>query len=1369
MPSSAARRPAATTVYASPTPPADASSSLSVGFSVLNRKNLRAASSVQLQGAAALLANQVGLSSSHGELLAAAIMGGRKQRPETETMPADPTSAAVSVAGHKVDAQHSNRSPPPLGNQSRGWSENPLSYRPLSPLSTQRRVHAISRCLCSADGDGLRCGKVRHEAIFTITATDKDTGEPYQLGSDAFFIGIRGASRVRARVIDNADGTYTVQWKPSVSGEYSIAVAIHGVGIAGSPFAATIVAPCPVASKCTVIGDALTHAVARAPQTFEVHFQDALGDVAYAEDLDVYVEPLLQVEAGSSEHQRDGSNPEAPNVRLQPYSFWHSKVEIGPKPLIVRASVDLNSEQIGQLQPGQLVRVLDECNIESDGLRALVELVDDDEGTYAVLQSWAKNDFDAEEELASVLFEDDPAVKHKLLPGLLWSMLGDSQRSPQSTSRSHRLVTVPESDEDEISSQCSSEQMHGRSKPWRPRPGPRVPPLSHKKPAVGAARAVPSSQRSRVGMSAQRADATPQSSQRSNWTPQSTQRTSASAQSSQRTRRDDAEAGAQQRKHRQKPTSPTRKARSVMGWITVRKAGIDLVRRRERLDASDRHMHMQQWARRTRMDRSIANEKLRAKQLSESNHDPRMDSNNMRRHYEALKMKGLSKHPMPEPARKNIYSEELKSDPSGVGFAFGGVEPGTAHAKGRLHKVHKVSYSVGAVGVYRLHVCLRNQALPLPGSPWTLTVSPGPPYPFFSTIEGGEAQMQGSVGSDEDSGCYTVLRAADKLGNWCTTGGAKINSTCMHTNTESIVTDCNDGTYRLSWRSTHSGTFVIHVQIDGQHVTGSPSSVKFTSTKPEIASSKLSGEGLRNAVAGVRAEVVVNFVDSYANMAVPPASFRVCMALLHDPPPHLQEVDDLEPTAFEGGWSRREQGEYTVAYRPTKAGKSYLHLWCEVPIKGSRESEPWSERVSLPGSPLKVLVVAGKVSVAHSQLGALIVKDDSDDIDEQPGSQEDGNGRAITSGDTAIFRPRFVDCYLNIAEVDANLLEASITGPDGRLLEAGISLRDYSVKGCPPQHEVRHQTTQTGLHILELKLDGTPIPGSPIQYPVLAAPYVPLKSVFEDPQGVRAPGGELYVDHEYTILVRLRDRFGNYLDRGGAKAVGRLEHEKQGLHDSTVLTSSNHNVTVVDNNNGTYMIKLLTTTSTGQLTYFPMITKLFFILGDDQDNDFTRNREMPQLQLRFQKMKKGADQEDDSAANRKSKERRRSLTGTSDAPPSAQRGGSPSTQRGGTPIAQQKSTILGNKIDIAASTISPPAPKPPPPHANAAAAQNSSASAGSSIGRRSSQLPLQTQESLDGITAGGSRSSCMSIGSVHSLHNSSSSRGRRKSASLDLH
>ena len=81
---------------------------------------------------------------------------------------------------------------------------------------------------CRVAGPGLHMATVRQEASFTITAIPV-AGQLENGCYDSFFISIRGASRVRATVVDNADGTYRVTYRPSCSGKYSISVSLFGI------------------------------------------------------------------------------------------------------------------------------------------------------------------------------------------------------------------------------------------------------------------------------------------------------------------------------------------------------------------------------------------------------------------------------------------------------------------------------------------------------------------------------------------------------------------------------------------------------------------------------------------------------------------------------------------------------------------------------------------------------------------------------------------------------------------------------------------------------------------------------------------------------------------------------------------------------------------------------------------------------------------------------------------------------------------------------------------------------------------------------------------------------------------------------------
>ena len=137
---------------------------------------------------------------------------------------------------------------------------------------------------CSAVGAGLESCVVRQLSSFTIRAATED-GEPQTTGGDdSFFVSIRGpGARVRARVADNADGTYEVLYKTEMSGTYAIFVSLLGEALPGSPFLMVARTPTAEATSCFVSGEALTSAIARVQQCFEVQFKDAAGDVAHAE------------------------------------------------------------------------------------------------------------------------------------------------------------------------------------------------------------------------------------------------------------------------------------------------------------------------------------------------------------------------------------------------------------------------------------------------------------------------------------------------------------------------------------------------------------------------------------------------------------------------------------------------------------------------------------------------------------------------------------------------------------------------------------------------------------------------------------------------------------------------------------------------------------------------------------------------------------------------------------------------------------------------------------------------------------------------------------------------------------------------------
>ena len=170
-------------------------------------------------------------------------------------------------------------------------------------------THAES---CVVSGDGLKVAMIGEMASFRIEARDENDVRR-KSGGDHFFVFVRGPAKVRAKVTDNKDGSYGVQWRTYTSGQFYLSVTLLGVNLPGSPFPVYAFHPTPHAPNCEALGDALTHAVARTSTAFELVFRDKLGhDLgAVTTDIDVFTEPVTLAERPNAP-EPDGSRPSSP-------------------------------------------------------------------------------------------------------------------------------------------------------------------------------------------------------------------------------------------------------------------------------------------------------------------------------------------------------------------------------------------------------------------------------------------------------------------------------------------------------------------------------------------------------------------------------------------------------------------------------------------------------------------------------------------------------------------------------------------------------------------------------------------------------------------------------------------------------------------------------------------------------------------------------------------------------------------------------------------------------------------------------------------------------------------------------------------------
>lgn len=514
-------------------------------------------------------------------------------------------------------------------------------------------------------------------AHFEITAFDgKGVRRPY--GGDHFSVSVRGASYVFAKVIDNNDGSYRVEYKPSTSGAYTIAITLAGRSMPGSPFALTVLMPRADASRSTLRGDALKHVVARHPSAFDIEFCDAFGQVAHAEELDIYVEarPVPTVSEG---------------VELPPVLVWC--IVVAPKPLVVREGSAIDSQRIGEVPSGAMVGVVETLDV-GDGTRR-----------------------------ARIIFNRGAGRAGGTAGGL---------DTPHSTPSSTPYSTPGNT-------------------PGRSTPGRNPSPLTGRSPRSPGRNASPRrSPRSKVpnlsspfgGVTARSVEGNGAMTDR----PQSAQVPSFM------------------------PGSLTARETGEVGWVTAAKDGKEtLVLRHAKLDASRRQEQMQRWTKQLATEATRKAAEVRASTGSTD------------------QMRAAKAGPS--------CAHELIADKTGIAFAYGGVDPGTLHAHGKLVKTHTVHYSCGRAGKYLLYVGLRNQKAALPGSPFELTVDPGPAHPAATRLPAELLPLQGVVGEMGSVRFFT----RDRMGNLCTVGAAPVKVDAKTTQLQVSHVDNEDGSYDMRW------------------------------------------------------------------------------------------------------------------------------------------------------------------------------------------------------------------------------------------------------------------------------------------------------------------------------------------------------------------------------------------------------------------------------------------------------------------------------------------------------------------------------------------------------------------------------------------
>lgn len=979
---------------------------------------------------------------------------------------------------------------------------------------------------CIVSGSGLTVSTVRQAAQFTIQACDSK-GKPRTTGGDTFFVAIRGPAVSHARVRDQDDGTYIVAWKPTTSGYYTIYISLSGTSLAGSPYGchATPTMPCPTA--CMVRGDHLHNAVSRATHYFEVLFKDKHGQTAHAVDLDVYVEPIPPLSPRNRQAPPTDAERAAADAAIE-----EEKKE--KEPTVTKKKKDRDGKRgasrsakaaAAAAPPAPLPAAAElppPTALPDAPITALApEVTPVDESALAV-------DYQTKYRMMRVKVGDKPLIVRagpekeseqvgRLLPGQIVTIVEERVAEDGEVRACVALDSLSRSVDGVLPTTFRSAVALLRH---RSEPGDAVievgTPSAGREPAnsVGGGTAANGSVHADSGglsNTPSRADelrgVAPAPSVQSGGggaLEASPLRGEAEADSTPAKRQPQLEAGLQ--------------SGQLSGWVTlVKPKGKKMVTSRVKLGPGSRRQYVQQWARRRANDRAAA-------------------------------YKGGS------------VVNELKADPMGIGFGFGGVEPGILHSRGVLHEVHKVSYTIGLAGQYLLHVRLRQQAVAIPGSPFKLTVSPGAAHAKSTRIALASGPLRGMVGTGPETGCTQELQTADKMGNMCITGGAPVQIVTDSTNQiNTEVMDRNDGTYQLLWKSTFSGTFKTRILIDNEDVIGSPIEFTLTSSNPELSKSELDGEGLKTAIAGKEALITIKFVDQFANTAIPGPGFQFGMSVSKE----KDKIANVKKHSFRGEWEEGDTGIYRIKYTPTSAGTNEVHVWCDPSGKG--------ERIPFPGSPFHVHVGAGEASASTSQVernsnGLGWTKIAKEEKNDKYGKSSSLDPNALSAGDTVTIKPQVYDLFGNSTVLPDGALKVIHTLPDGSQTELSYSTLQ---RGGQTTYDVKHDTTLAGDHSVAILLSGSSIKGSPVEFTVLPDKPDPAFCKLNGP-----PQEMLYTNVPTKTTLKTFDKFNNECTHGGLILSTRLQVIKQGVHDQTTLVPSNHTNTWEDNGDGTYTVDI---------------------------------------------------------------------------------------------------------------------------------------------------------------------------------------------------
>uniref|UniRef100_A0A5F8HCN6 Filamin A n=1 Tax=Monodelphis domestica TaxID=13616 RepID=A0A5F8HCN6_MONDO len=276
--------------------------------------------------------------------------------------------------------------------------------------------------------------------------------------------------------------------------------------------------------------------------------------------------------------------------------------------------------------------------------------------------------------------------------------------------------------------------------------------------------------------------------------------------------------------------------------------------------------------------------------------------------------------------------------------------------------------------------------------------------------------------------------------------------------------DLEDGTCKVTYCPTEPGNYIINIKFADQHVPGSPFSVKVT------------GEGrVKESITRRRRAPSVANVGSHCDLSlkIPEISVRDMTAQVTSPSGKPHEAEILEG----------ENNTYCIRFVPTEMG---VHTVI-VKYKGQHvPGSPFQFTVGPLGEGGAHKVRAGGPGLERAEAGVpgdyeVSVKFNDDHIPDSPFvvpvASPSGDARRLTvsslqESGLKVNQPASFAVSLNGA---TGVIDAKVHSPSGALEECYVTEIDQD------KYAVRFIPRENGIYLIDVKFNGSHIPGSPFK------------------------------------------------------------------------------------------------------------------------------------------------------------------------------------------------------------------------------------------------------------------------------------------------